>query len=308
MYTISKGPSQIVAKTRRGNTQDFCTWDGKRKGEKEITRGLVLESLKGFHWRKTRDLGLQNAKNSNDVCWTRSSPHRCGCVCDFHLAALPFYYITKQKIPLQDLRRSSNSRTRYAEWLAKTLIPTRWTGPAHLGNFLTSVFSYHVIISTFFSSLVVNSPPRPVFQTANLTSNKRNGHSSSHQHRHHHHHHQQSQQQPEILTRSQEELIKYVYESKFFFSLEPFSLSPYRSWPSAHAAGPQGRHTYGAGVSEPMGSLLAERCVMEASATLLLPWPRIDSLLDFSQDIDFERGENLFSYSQRPRDEFVFLV
>ncbi|EFX74472.1 mapk-regulated corepressor-interacting protein 1-like [Daphnia pulex] len=52
-------------------------------------------------------------------------------------------------------------------------------------------------------SLGSMSPPRPVFQAVS-TTNKRHFHSS---HRHHHHH-----QQPEILTRSQQELIKYVYD------------------------------------------------------------------------------------------------
>lgn len=46
------------------------------------------------------------------------------------------------------------------------------------------------------------SPPRPVFHPLNTT--KRNNHS--------HKHHNQSCQQPESLTRSQKELIRYVYE------------------------------------------------------------------------------------------------
>ena len=54
-----------------------------------------------------------------------------------------------------------------------------------------------------------------MFQTVANTG-KRNGHHGQYtSHRHHHHHHQQ---QPKILTRSQEELIRYVYESKLFTS------------------------------------------------------------------------------------------
>ena len=52
--------------------------------------------------------------------------------------------------------------------------------------------------------IISPSPPRPVFQ--NVNNKRQNSHSSNH--RHHHH------QQQENLTRSQQELIKYVYESK----------------------------------------------------------------------------------------------
>lgn len=55
----------------------------------------------------------------------------------------------------------------------------------------------------------LSPPPRPVFQTVSLTGKRSNGSSNSSLSSRHHHH---QQQQPEILTRSQEELIKYVYE------------------------------------------------------------------------------------------------